>query len=193
MNKLLLGSDLLALPFAGQASDPFQKLSAYFVNTEIEANGGEDDGSGFGISGAARVADQAYVLGEYQSAELDDSDVDVDQLRAGVGFHTAPASGSPMFYGQGEFVSIELDDEEQDGFGVYGGILFPATEQLHLYGELGYLTLDDLDGLEFSVGGAFDITPNFGLFAEYRLASLEDDNDDDGDLTDVKLGVSLLF
>ena len=45
MNKLLLGSALLALPFAGQASDPFQKLSAYFVNTEIEANGGEDDGS----------------------------------------------------------------------------------------------------------------------------------------------------
>ena len=40
MNKLLLGSALLALPFAGQASDPFQKLSAYFVNTEIEANGG---------------------------------------------------------------------------------------------------------------------------------------------------------
>ena len=71
--------------------------------------------------------------------------------------------------------------------------MIAATEQLRFKGELGYLTLDDVDGLEYTLGASFDITPNIGLFADYRLTGLEDDNNNELDLTDVKLGVSMLF
>ena len=197
MNKLLLGSALLALPFAGQASDPFQHVDVYYLSSDLELTtplgSGDDDGDGFGISGSFRVADQAFLIGEFQSAETDDFDIEIDQLRAGGGFHTVASANGLSFYGQGEYLQVEVDGEDEDGFGLHGGLVLAASEQLRFTGQLGYLSLDDVDGLEYLVSAAFDITPNFGLFADYRVSALEDDDASELDLTDVKLGVSLLF
>ena len=198
MNKLLLGSLLASLPMASMASDPFQHVDAYYVSTDFETAGGEDDGSGFGLSGAFRVGDQAVIDAEYQSAETDDFDIEIDQLRLGLGLHSVESTSGMTFYGQVEYLQFELaapgvGSDDEDGFGLHGGVLIAATEQLRFKGELGYLTLDDVDGLEYTFGATFDITPQFGLFADYRLSALEDDDNDETDLTDVKLGVSMLF
>ncbi|WP_348675146.1 outer membrane beta-barrel protein [uncultured Abyssibacter sp.] len=197
MKKILLGSALLALPLAGQASDPFQHVDVYFLASDLEIStpggSGDDDGDGFGISGAFRVADQAFLTGEFQSAETDDFDIEIDQLRFGGGFHTMESTNGMTFYGQGEYLQVEIDGDDEDGFGLHGGLILAASEQLRFNGQLGYLSLDDVDGLEYLLSVAFDITPNFGLFADYRVSTLEDDNDNELDLTDVKLGVSLLF
>lgn len=193
MNKLILGSLLAGLPIAGMASDPFQHVDAYIVSTELDIGPADDDGDGFGLSGTFRVGDQAFIDAEYQSAETDDFDIEIDQIRLGLGFHSMESTAGLTFYGQGEYLQFEADGDDEDGFGLHGGLLLAATEQLRFKGQLGYLTLDDVDGMEFTVGAAFDITQQFGLFADYRLSSLEDDNNNELDITDVKLGVSLLF
>lgn len=193
MNKLLLGSLLASLPMASMASDPFQHVDAYLVSTNLEIGGVDDDGDGFGISGSFRVGEQAFIDAEYQSTETDDFEIEIDQLRLGLGFHSMESTAGLTFYGQGEYLQFDANGDDEDGFGLHGGILIAATEQLRFKGELGYLTLDDVDGLEYTLGASFDITPNIGLFADYRLTGLEDDNNNELDLTDVKLGVSMLF
>lgn len=193
MKKLLIGSALAALPFVGMAADPFQGVDLYYVNSEIEIGGGDDDGGGFGIGGLFRVGDQAYLDAEYQSAETDDFDIEIDQLRFGIGVHSRAMEGGLTFYGQGEYASIEVEGEDESGFGLHGGAILPLSPQFYLRGEIGYLTLDDFDGLEYTIGGAFDLSEQFGLFLDYRVTPLEDDNDNEVDFTDLKLGGRFLF
>lgn len=197
MKKLLIGSALVALPVAGMAADPFQSVGLYFLNTDVEVTSptgsGDDDGDGFGIDGLFRVGDQAFIDAEYQSSETDDFDIEIDQLRFGLGFHSLATEGGVTLYGQGEYVSFESDGDDESGFGLHGGAILPLSPQFHLRGDLGYLTLDDSDGFEFTFGGQFDLNPQFGLFADYRMTSLEDDNDNELDITDIKLGGRFLF
>lgn len=191
MKKLHLMSlaALLAAPVAFAGDMPAGQFAGYVTMTSVEVEGTpfdfDDDGNGFGLRGWANVAPNFFVHGEYQTAGLDDTNIDVDQLRLGGGY------AMDMWLVKAEYIDFG-SDLDQAGFGVHGG-LHTKSDQLGFYGTVGYLTTDDTDGFELNAGVSFDFTPQFAGLVDYRtyLGSI----DPDGDLTlsDLRVGVAYNF
>lgn len=198
MIRKFVAGGALALVASGAQAGEFDYLDLYVVpdsNLEVNAPGlgsGDADGDGFGIKGRAHVAETVTVHGEFQSITLDDSDADIDQLRFGVGAHSSADTGA-RFFGDAELVSIDLDGEDQSGFGLHGGLSFSGQGPVSAFARLGYLSLDDVDGLEYSLGADVAFSPTVGGFVDYRSVMLEDDSDNEFDFTDLRVGVRFHF
>ena len=94
-----------------------------------------------------------------------------------------PDSGAP--------VSNAFKDE-QKGAAAHAGALFNPTRAWSVYGQIGYLHLEDLDGLEYLVGTALQVHRYGGLFAEYRNSDLDGGADRQAELTPWRAGLYLL-
>ncbi len=192
-----LGVGLFAMaPITAMAGGVGNNVDVYYVSSGLEVSvpglgSGDDDGDGFGAKGRFAFSDNLFVSGEYQSVSYDDSDIDYDQLRAGVGINSAVGSQA-VFYGLAEYVNADLDDESESGYGVHGGVHFAVTDTFSLNGRIGYIDLGDADGMEYLVGAAFKLTDAFGIVADYRVTNLEEDNAD-LDIDDLRVGVRFTF
>ncbi|MBR9813839.1 hypothetical protein GYB61_08305 [bacterium] len=197
IRKFLAGGALAIMATGAQAGE-FDYFDLYFVpqsNLDVNIPGfgsGDVDGDGFGVKGRAHVGETVTLHGEFQSITLDDSDADVDQLRFGIGGHSSADTGA-RFFGDVEYVSIDIDGTDDDGFGLHGGLSFSGQSQLSGFARLGYLLLDETDGLEFSLGADLAFTPGFGGFIDYRAIMLEDDSSNEIDFTDLRIGVRFHF
>lgn len=194
----ILGVSLATAP-AFAAADSINHLDGYYIpSADIELGGGEDDGDGFGVKGRAQFTDQLFFTGEYQAVEYDDSDLEFDQLRGGIGFF-APVSPDVRWNVRGEFVRVETDvpgggSDDETGFGVHGGLEALLTPRFSVHGSVGYLSIDDTDGPEFLVGGRFQASHNVSVFADYRMSRFEDDDSSaDLDLDDLRIGAGFHF
>lgn len=190
---------LLVAPLSSFAQN--NQLDLYYIDANVEvttpiAGSFEEGGDGFGIKGMFAVADGIFLAGEYQTSTYDDSDTDFQQIRGGVGF--ALATESPLtWFGLVEGISFEFDDGSEDdsdsGYGVHVGGHYDFSEIFALGARVGYVDIDDASGIEWLVDANIAISPGFGLFADYRLTSLEDDADDEIEFDDLRVGVRLLF
>lgn len=149
----------------------------------------DEGGTGYGVKGFAHLNDYLMGTAEYLSASYDEiDDADRTDYRVGVGY--GGASGSGVF---AEFVSTELGD----GFGTHlrGAGMF--GERLALYGQAGYVQVEDEDrfgGFEFTVGGAYSVLEMLGIFADYRLTNLEGrESQAELKFRDLRVGVRYAF
>lgn len=172
----------------------------YIPSAEVEFSdgfgSGDDDGDGFGVKGRARFADQLFFTGEYQAVEYDDSELELDQLRAGVGFLSA-LSPELNLIGRAEFIRVELDGPFQDsddetGYGIHGGAEALLAPRFMVHGSVGFVSVDDADGPEFLVGVRFQANESVGIFADYRVTRLSDSGSD-LDLDDLRIGAGFSF
>lgn len=172
------------------------------ADTEAELVGvgrDDDEGDGGGIKAQLDLGG-VFLTGEYQSVDYDDTEIELDQLRLGIALGPGAGNGGG-FYGGAEFVRFafdypgipESDEDDQDGFGGHIGYAIPLTDLVRLYGQAGYVKLDDIDGPEFLAGIAVELLPNLGLFADYRATDFEDDDDNELSFDDVRLGVRFTF
>ncbi len=201
--KYLLGVAALALPLSLLAQPRAHvggTVDVYFTpsaNLEVTAPGFgrilDDDGDGFGARIRAPISDVLKVSGEYQSTSYDDTDIDLDQLRAGLEIALGH-SGVVI-----EYVAAELDNDEIDGFGIHWRFSTALSETFDLFGQIGYLALEDddsgedLSGGELSIGAALRFAPQASGFVDYRLTALEDDADTEIDFSDFRIGVRFGF
>lgn len=202
MNKTLIAALLAAAPFTTMAAAKSGgHVDVYYNDAELEATvpgvgSGDDDGDGFGIRGAARFSEQAFVYGEYQKNEYDDSDLEIQLIRAGLGFLFS-ADRNMELYAKGELVNVDSDaggeSDDETGFGVHGGIAFLPMPALRLFGEIGYIDIDDASGPEYTIGAAYSFTEQLAVVADYRVTDLEDENDVELELSDLQLGVRFNF
>ncbi len=93
--------------------------------------------------------------------------------------------------GNGGVVSNNLR-QRQSGVAAHGGVLFNPTAAWSVYGQVGYLKLDDVDGIEYLAGTALQVHRYGGLFAEYRSSDLKGDGGTRVELTPWRFGVYLL-
>ena len=165
----------------------------------------EDDGDGYGIKGHFALGENFFLSGEYQandySPEQDDNEElerDLNIYRGGLGFFFPK---SPIFI-EGEYIGVDVggnddtnvdEDEDLNGYGVHVGASTTFRERLTLKAKVGYVDIDDVDGVEYLVGASFNIFPAVALFADYRGSHLEGDSDNELKLNDLRTGISFTF
>jgi opacity protein-like surface antigen len=202
--KTLLAALLVAAPFSAMAASPgpVGNLDVYYIDAEAEATSGglsgSVDGDGFGVRGAGKFNDQAFIFGEYQQNDYDDSDnLEIRQIRAGVGFLLSSSEQADL-YVKGSFLNFESETDtlgsgDDNGWAIHGGAAFKAAPGFTLFGEIGYLDVGDTDGPEYNIGAAFNVTDQLGLVANYRYTDLDVDGGDTLELKDLQLGVRFNF
>lgn len=199
MKKTLLAALLAAAPFTTMATSAGH-LDIYYTDANAEdtsGGGGDVDGDGFGIRGAGKISDQAFVYGEYQKNEYDDAfDLEIQQIRAGLGYLFS-SSKELELYGKGEFINFQAEsdigDDDDNGWGVHGGVAFLPAPELRLFGEIGFIDVGDSDGPEYNLGASYNFTPQFGAVVNYRVSDLEDDGGAEFELSDLQIGARFNF
>ena len=169
-----------------------------------------DGGRGYGVKGQFDLDPSVFLTGEYQANSFKgfegaDLGTDIEDLRLGVGY--GDVSG---FFALGEFVhvvekydfgsfggvfginSVKLSGS---GWGLHGGYSGQLLPQLDMSADIGYLDAgkDIGKGIEFRIGGAYALSDQYALFADYRQTEIKDDSDTKGSLSDLRLGFRFLF
>ncbi|MGQ0697084.1 MAG: outer membrane beta-barrel protein [Panacagrimonas sp.] len=193
--KTILAAAACAFALPTFAASAGNFVDGYYIPfAEVDVGSDDADGDGFGVKGAYEVGTSSvFFTGEYQSVDYDDIDADIDQLRLGAAFGPGAGSVGEGLYGRGEYVSIDFADEDQNGFGGHVGYGLPVTKEFRLYGEAGYLLLDDVDGPELLVGATYQFAPNLAAFGDFRNSFLDVDGGGDLDLSQFRIGARFLF
>jgi putative ubiquitin-RnfH superfamily antitoxin RatB of RatAB toxin-antitoxin module len=185
----LLGCSQLALA----ETDPFVSMGLFFAPmSEVETDpGGSIDGSGFGAR--VEVGGALHVHGEYLQSSLDDNagDVDFSDTRLGMSYRSHMENG--YILASAEYVGLDFDANGDDqGVGVHLGAGINAGDKVALYGRVGMLALDDLDGPEMRLGVDAKLQEGTSIYGEYRTAMLSSDGTD-VDVNDLRVGVRFSF
>lgn len=206
MKRSLLGmvaATMFGAPLAASAhGSSYVDGFGVVADTETEIVGvgtADDEGDGGGIKAQLDLGG-VFLTGEYQAVDYDDTEIELDQARVGIALGPGAGNGGG-FYGGAEYVNFSFDfpgipdddEEDQDGFGGHIGYAIPLSELVRLYGQVGYVKLDDIDGPEFLAGIAVELLPNFGLFADYRATDFEDDEENELSFDDARFGVRFTF
>ena len=85
LTKLAALTLLAALPLAATAAEgvSYNYVEGGYAGTETD--GGDADG--FAINGSGAIAPNFHLFGGYSNQEIDDSNIDFDQWRVGVGYN----------------------------------------------------------------------------------------------------------
>ncbi|MEQ1440397.1 outer membrane beta-barrel protein [Fontimonas sp. SYSU GA230001] len=190
---------LLAAPLTVLAQS--NQLDLYYIDAHVEARTPgfgrfKENGDGYGVKGVFTVAEGVFLAGEYQKSTYDDTDNELEWIRGGIGFAFA---SDPMmsWFGLAEAIRLNADNasgsDSESGYGLHVGARFDFSRVFSLGARVGYVDLDESNGVEWLVDAAFALSPGLSLFADYRLSSLEDDANNEIDLDDLRLGLRLLF
>ena len=185
----LLGSSQLALA----ETDPFVSLGLFFAPmSEVEDEvAGDVDGSGFGVR--AEVGGALHVYGESPHSSLHDIACDVDSTESRLGMAYRSHMDSGYILAAAEYVGLDFDGNGDDqGVGVHLGAGINATDKVALYGRVGMLALEDLDGPEMRLGVDAKLQEGTSIYGEYRTAMLSADGDD-VDVNDLRVGIRFSF
>lgn len=218
LKKTLLAAAIVCPGLAFAATDDISFNQSYFdlyylpsakikAGTDIGVGTvtAKDDGDGYGVKTHIGIGENFFLAGEYQandySPEQDDNeelerDLNVYRFGAGVFVPNTP------FFVEGEYIGIDIggnddtsvdEDEDRNGYGIHGGVASTFGERLSVHAKVGYVDVDDLDGIEYLVGGAFNFTQHLAVFADYRATDLKGSNDNKLELNDFRTGVRFTF
>lgn len=203
MKKMVLFGALLALPLAATAEGlSYNHVDVNWVaDTELDFSGlGSVDGDGFSLDGVFSVSDMVYILGGYEDLTYDGNggDLDLTNIRAGVGAHSNAYTGGVDIFGNLTYEDIELevpgDSADDSGFGLEIGARMPLGTAADAYVSYQYQDIGDLEGNFFRLGGAYNFMPNWAAIAEYKTGEYEVDGlNIDLDRDDLRIGVRYNF
>jgi Ax21 family sulfation-dependent quorum factor len=171
MKRTLLALTLLAaLPFAASAAEgvSYNYVQGGYVATD--ADGGLD-ADGYGIDGSVAIHDNFHLFGGFSQQEIDDTNVDVDQWRLGVGYN----------YGLGDKadlvtrVAYEKFDAgsgfDFDGYSAEVGVRGAMAKNFEGYVFAGYEDYEDFDGDFYGrVGATVKFNDNWSLNGDVKIS-----------------------
>lgn len=213
--KKLLIAAALASPALASAATTVDYNPSYFdlyympsakIKTTVETGLGnatfKDTGDGYGLKGRFGLGEMFFLSGEYQANDYttdedDNEDLDRDlniyRIGGGVAIPNTP------FFVEGEYIGVDLgddnegNDEEANGYGIHGGAAMTFGERFTVNAKIGYVDVDDYDGFEYLVGGAFNFTTHLAVFADYRGTDLKGGSNTKLELNDFRTGVRFTF
>jgi hypothetical protein len=191
IRQLVLAVAVVAAPASVLADSPYNYVAGYFNHSSL---GGfaSDSGSGFGVRASGQFMDHAFAFGEYQSTSFDTGSDDGKFIRAGAGFMTSFGEEQVDVSATAEFLHASQGGGSNNGFGLHGGAVVHILEQVDGFAEVGYVEAGNYSGPEYLVGGLYNFTPQWSVFADFRRT---DFGSDLGDATynDVQVGVRFNF
>ncbi len=156
-----------------------------------DARVGQSDGDGYGMQ--INVPIEKFRLhGEYEEAEVTE-DLDLTQIRAGLGYLSTGRYRTGVV---AEYIEIELEDDltkvKPDGYGLHARADLVFSPDLNTYGQIGYVHLEDgaaeFEGGEINLGIALFLQRNVAAFIDYRKTWLEDDDDNEFKVGELRIG-----
>lgn len=173
---LLIGASAAA---ADKVSYSFAEVSYVYSQADLGPVFGTIDGDGGRIEFSAEVVDNFYLLGGFETLELDSSliaPLDVETWSAGAGWHTDLGSGTTTrggyrrdrwsFFAEAQYQSLDVTGASgnTDGFSVDLGFRGVNHTNFEFIGSVGYLEYEDADG-DVTVEGRllYKFSDNFGV------------------------------
>lgn len=172
--KRTFAASLLALavatPFAAQAADLDY---TYFEagKTWVDADGGAD-GDGWTGQGSVALGSQFHLYGGYGSAKIDDSNIDVDISRLGVGWNRSINDTSDLVV-RANWLDLDAGFPygEDDGYEAEVGMRSGWTPNFETYLAAGYADISRGDGDFYGkLGAQYKFNPMWGIAASATFA-----------------------
>jgi hypothetical protein len=160
----------LALPAAAEGLN-YNFIDARYFDGEVVD--GAADADGFGISGQALINPNFYVLASYSTLGVDNSSVDIETIRAGLGYRHALAPATDL-NAEVLFLNVDADFDDDSGFELGLGLRHSFTEVFE--GKVGVRHQDVFDGDDtfFEVGALAHLTPQLSAGIDYISGDLFD-------------------
>lgn len=171
MKRTLLALPLMAaLPFAATAAEGVSYNYVEGGYTATNTDGADADG--FGGNASFAVHPNFHVFGGYSHQEIDDSDLDFDQWRAGVGYNH-PVTTNTDLVTRVAYENFQADDVgvDSDGWSAEVGVRSALTPNLEGYALAGFEDGDRYDGDVYGrLGAQYKFTPNWGVSGDVKIA-----------------------
>lgn len=180
MKHTLLAAALLAVPAlaATSAASAAEGISYNHVQAGYAATNGDGDldADGWAIDGSVAVHPNFHLFGAFNQQEIEDTNIDVDQWRAGVGYNHEVSPKVDLL----TRVAYEKFDAgsnlDFDGYSVEAGARAALTQSLEGYALAGYANYDS-DGLleddsDFygRLGAQWKFNANWGLSGDVKFS-----------------------
>lgn len=170
MKRSLIALGLLAvLPLAASAAEglSYNHVEGGYVSTDLK---GLPDADGFGVKGSVAFHPNFHVFGDYANQEFDNSNLDFDQWRLGVGYnHTLTARTdllTRIAYEKVDFGSLG----DADGWSVEVGARSALLPALEGYALAGYEDGDETSGDFYGrLGAQYKFNANWGISGDVKL------------------------
>jgi hypothetical protein len=135
-----------ALPLASHADVmDYSYAEAGYIDTQLDGDGGDVDGDGFGLRGSLAVHPNFFVFASYQDLSFD-FNIDASLLEVGGGARW-PLSDKVDIVGKLGIVKAELDagpfDADDDGFLLGARVRGVVAPKFELEGGFDYRDLDE--------------------------------------------------
>lgn len=171
MKRSLLALTLLAaLPFAASAAEgvSYNHVQGGYTATNGDGNA---DADGFAIDGSVAVHPNFHLFGGYSNQEIDDTNIDFDQWKLGVGYNYEISPKADLV----TRIAYEKFDAgsglDLDGYSAEVGVRGALTGNFEGYAMAGYEDYEQLDGDFYGrVGALVKFNENWGVNGDVKFA-----------------------
>ncbi len=172
MKRSVLALTLLAvLPFAASAAEgvSYNHVRGGYVATNNNDNA--PDADGFGLDTSVAVHPNVHLFGSYSNQDIDNTNIDFDQWRVGVGYNHELAPKVDLV----TRIAYEKLDAGQnadfDGYSAEVGVRGAMGQYVDGYAFAGYQDYEQVDGDVYGrLGANVKFNDNWGLNGDVKFA-----------------------
>ena len=150
----------------------------YILDAEADNN---VDGDGFQLGGSFRIANDFYLIGSYQSLDLDFNN-DIDTLKVGAGY-ILPIHDKWDANFSLSLVNSDTNNNDDSGFAVSAGVRGMLTPKIEGRASVNYIDVNNSDTY-ITLGGDYFVLRNLSVGVEADVS---------GDLDTVSIGARYFF
>jgi Ax21 family sulfation-dependent quorum factor len=171
MKRFLMIVSLLApAPFAASAAEGLSYDHVAGGYTAINGDGGAD-ADGFGVNGSVAIHPNFHVFGGYGNQEIDDTSIDFDQWRLGVGYNLELSPKTDLV----TRLAYEKFDAgsgfDFDGYSAEVGVRGALLPRLDGYAFAGYEDFEQSSGDFYGrLGANLKFNSNWALNGDVKFA-----------------------
>lgn len=176
MKRTLLALTLLAaVPFAASAAEgvSYNHVQGGYSATNGDGNA---DAKGYGIDASVAVHPKFHIFGAYSNQEIDNTNIDFDQWRLGVGFNHEISPKADLVtriaYERADFGrNLFGVDQKFDGYSAEVGVRGALATHFEGYAMAGYEDYERSDGDFYGrLGANVKFNENWGINGDVKFA-----------------------
>ena len=169
MKRSLLALPLLALLSTGAVAA--DGVSWNYVEGGYSAtNTDAGDADGFALGGSAAIHPNFHLFGSYANQEIEDTNIDFDQWRLGVGYNHQIAPSADLVTRLAYEKFDAGNDLDFDGYSAEVGVRGAMTPRFEGYAMAGYEDFELADGEFYGrVGAQVKFNPTWGVAGDVKF------------------------